>query len=275
MKSEINYIVNPGIFLACTEKKQRLLEQIIPEHILTHVFTGKVTVTTADKTYVLCAGQTALFSRNKLAKFTKEPDGETPFKAATVFFEQSVLREFYMDLALEKLRRANDPGVLQLEQHTLIDNLFQSISLYADQNDGFISDELALLKVKEAITVVRTIDQRADLLLSDFSEPYKTDLVDFMSKNFMFNIPIARFAYLTGRSLATFKRDFQKTFGTSPQKWLTETRLQKAHFLIAEHHQKPSQAYVEVGFENFSHFTYAFRQFFGYIPSSVFEPVNT
>ena len=274
MTGENNYIVHPEIFLACTEKKQRVIEQIIPEHILMHVYTGKITVTTADKTYVILQGETALFSRNQLAKFTKEPKGEMPCRAATVFFTQAFLQTFYMDLPLEK-QKANYPGVLQMKQHALLDHLFESILFYANQNDAVITGELALLKVKEAITVVRTINKNADFLLSDFSEPHKTDLADFMQKNFMFNIPISRFAYLTGRSLATFKRDFQKTFGTSPQKWLTETRLQKAHFLIAENNQKPSQAYIEAGFENFSHFTYVFRKFFGYTPSSIFEPVNT
>jgi AraC-like DNA-binding protein len=71
-------------------------------------------------------------------------------------------------------------------------------------------------------------------------------------KNFMFNIPIARFAYLTGRSLATFKQDFQKIFYTSPQKWLTVKRLELAHYLIAERQQRPSQAYIDASFESFS-----------------------
>jgi AraC-like DNA-binding protein len=93
-----------------------------------------------------------------------------------------------------------------------------------------------------------------------------------MEKNFMFNISISKCAYLTGRSLATFKRDFQKAFGTSPQKWLTEKRLQQAHFLIAEKRRKPSQAYIDAGFENFSHFTYAFKKFSS-MPASKTSPI--
>jgi AraC-like DNA-binding protein len=44
-------------------------------------------------------------------------------------------------------------------------------------------------------------------------------------------------------------------------------RLKEAHFLIAERNQKPSDAYIEVGFENLSHFS--FKQMFGYNPSSL------
>lgn len=263
--SEVSYVTQAGIFFSCLEKKQSVLEQIIPEHILTHVYEGKASVTTADKTYILSAGQTALFSRNQLARFKKEPDGQVPYRAATIFFTKSFLQQFYAALPLPK-QKAASAKVLEIENHALLDNLFQSISLYSNT---VIPDDLALLKIKEAITVIRMFNKDADTLLSDFSEPHKIDLSDFLNKNFMFNISISRFAYLTGRSLATFKRDFKKTFDNSPQKWLTEKRLRLAHFLIAEKNRKPSQAYLEAGFESFSHFTYAFKKFFGYNPSSV------
>jgi hypothetical protein len=42
----------------------------------------------------------------------------------------------------------------------------------------------------------------------DFADPGKTDLREFMLCNYMFNIPINKFAELTGRSLSTFQRDF-------------------------------------------------------------------
>ncbi|PWT74573.1 MAG: AraC family transcriptional regulator, partial [Bacteroidetes bacterium] len=100
-------------------------------------------------------------------------------------------------------------------------------------------------------------------------EPGKIDIAEFMLKNYTFNIAIERFAYLTGRSLATFKRDFQKAFNMPPQKWLLEKRLKQAHFLIAEKNCKPSDIYLEVGFENLSHFSNSFKQHFGYSPSSV------
>jgi len=268
-------IVHPGVFLSCTEKRQLILEQIIPEHLLVHVYAGKIIVKTSEKTYSLSNGQSALFARNQLAKFVKEPDGDIPFKAATLFLTQPFLQSYYKDLSISRVRKSTQSGVLYLANHSLLDDLFHSVSLYADQDETFLHSELALLKVKEAITVLRLLSKDADLLLSDFSDPHKIDLAGFMQKNFIFNIPISRFAYLTGRSLATFKRDFQKVFGTSPQKWLTETRLRQAHYLIVEKKQRPSQAYIEAGFENFSHFCYAFRQLFGYTPSSINELVST
>ena len=78
-------------------------------------------------------------------------------------------------------------------------------------------------------------------------------------------------AYLTGRSLATFKRDFDQIFHTSPARWLYQQRLAEAYYLLREENKRPSDVYHEVGFESLAHFSHAFKQLFGYSPSTVSE----
>jgi len=82
-------------------------------------------------------------------------------------------------------------------------------------------------------------------------------------------MPLDKFSYLTGRSLTTFKRDFNKIYGATPQRWLTKRRLKLAHYLLSESKQKPVEVYREAGFENLSHFSYAFRKQFGYAPKEI------
>jgi len=107
------------------------------------------------------------------------------------------------------------------------------------------------------------------IVLFDFSEPGKIDLEAFMNKNFHFIVELKRFAYLTGRSLATFKRDFEKTFHLSPSRWLQQRRLQEAHYLIKERDATPSDVYLNVGFEDLSHFSFAFKKQYGIAPSKI------
>ncbi|MDQ1165566.1 AraC-like DNA-binding protein [Flavobacterium sp. SORGH_AS 622] len=107
-------------------------------------------------------------------------------------------------------------------------------------------------------------------ILFDFNEPGKIDLEAFMKKNFHFNVQLDRFAYLTGRSLATFKRDFQRIFEVSPSRWLLQKRLQQAYYLIKEKGKTPTEVYLEVGFEDLSHFSFAFKKQYGLSPSKVF-----
>ena len=90
-----------------------------------------------------------------------------------------------------------------------------------------------------------------------------------MLQNFHYNVPIEHFAKLTGRSLAAFKRDFNHIFKTSPRKWLQEKRLKEAYHLIQQKRRKPTEIYLELGFENLSHFYTSFKQKFGVTPASI------
>ena len=51
--------------------------------------------------------------------------------------------------------------------------------------------------------------------------------------------------------------------------WLKKKRLDEAYFQISKQHLKPSEVYLEVGFEDLSHFSFAFKKEFGRSPSEV------
>ena len=106
-------------------------------------------------------------------------------------------------------------------------------------------------------------------MLGTFSEMGKIDLEKYMEEHFMYNLPLERFAFLTGRSLTTFKSDFKKVFNNTPGKWLTEKRLQLAYHKLSMEKQKITDVYHSVGFENLSHFSFAFKKAFGHSPSSL------
>ena len=90
-----------------------------------------------------------------------------------------------------------------------------------------------------------------------------------MIKNFHFNVKLERFAYLSGRSLAGFKRDFEKIFNSSPSRWLQQKRLQEAHYLVKEKGKSASDVYLDLGFEDLSHFSFSFKKTYGVSPSKL------
>jgi AraC-like DNA-binding protein len=128
---------------------------------------------------------------------------------------------------------------------------------------------MGILKVKEGIKLLILALPVLRNFLFNFSEPYKIDLEKFMLRNFHFNIPIDKFAQLTGRSLAAFKRDFQKSFDSPPRRWLQEKRLDAAKHLIEHKHQKPSAIYLDLGFESLAHFSHSFKKKFGMTPKEL------
>ena len=130
-----------------------------------------------------------------------------------------------------------------------------------------MTDEMGILKVKEGVKLLLLAMPGLRNFLFDFSEPYKIDLENFMLGNFHFNVPIEKFAQLTGRSLAGFKRDFQKIFGMAPRHWLQEKRLTEARYLIESKNKKASAIYLDLGFESLSHFSHSFKKKFGKTPT--------
>tara|TARA_Y100000815_G_C13319881_1_gene491891 strand:- start:1184 stop:1615 length:432 start_codon:yes stop_codon:yes gene_type:complete len=140
---------------------------------------------------------------------------------------------------------------------------------YGENPQTQVSITLGKLKVQEAIELLLQAKPELKDFLFDFSDPHKIDLEKFMSLNYQFNVPVEVFAKLTGRSLAGFKRDFQKTFGTSPRKWLQEKRLSEAHYQIKKYNKKPSEIYLDLGFESLSHFSNSFKNKYGLRPSQI------
>lgn len=113
----------------------------------------------------------------------------------------------------------------------MIPNFIRSLSPYYNQT-GAIDETFSDIKREELLTILLKIKPELANVFFDFSIPEKIDLEKFMLQNFRFNVTVERFAYLTGRSLSSFKRDFTKIFNTTPSHWLIKKRLEEAYFLI-------------------------------------------
>ena len=140
---------------------------------------------------------------------------------------------------------------------------------FSHELESEFPESLATLKIEEAINILRLIDPSVDSVLANFDVPGKIDIIDFMQRNFMFNMSLEKLVYLTGRSLSTFNRDFKKLFHTTPQRWLTGKRLELAYYHLSEKKKKPTEVYLEVGFEDLSHFSYTFKKKYGISPNQL------
>ncbi|WCT12954.1 helix-turn-helix domain-containing protein [Mucilaginibacter jinjuensis] len=265
---EIAGAANIGdIFISCKKEKHYSREVILPRPALVRVYAGEMRIASADRVFTFYAGDTILLPRNQLGRLSKLPLNGEPFKSISIVFSREKLQQYYSTHQINVVQE-NIPKLKVLPEHPLLDSLFDSLLPYFKLAD-VLPPDIAVFKVEEAIRVLRAVDENVDSMLGQFEEPGKIDLVDFMDKNYMFNLSLEKFGYLTGRSLTTFKKDFKKAFKITPGKWLTQKRLQLAHYQIVEKNRKPSEVYFDVGFENLSHFSFAFKKQFGYNPSAL------
>ncbi|MBT1705392.1 helix-turn-helix domain-containing protein [Chryseosolibacter indicus] len=251
------------VFISCKKEVHYSREQMLPQPALVRVISGGIRIAAADRSYRFFAGDTILFPRDQLARMSKLPLNGQSCVTISVIFSKYRLEQYYKEIK-PMAERSHEPIIFA--DHLLLQSLFNSLQPYFELADALPAD-IAACKVEEAICILRAINPAADGLLGHFEVPGKLDLVTFMEQNFRFNLPLEKFGYLTGRSLTTFKKDFKRAFNTSPGRWLTHKRLELAHYQIVEQRRKPSEVYLDAGFEDLSHFSFAFKKHYGYSPS--------
>ncbi|MGN6637907.1 MAG: helix-turn-helix domain-containing protein [Mucilaginibacter sp.] len=260
--------IRPAIAYSCYTIRNREGEQFIPEHVFTYQVSGTMIMNDGQRKYIFSPGDFRMGRRNHLIKFNKLPPEGGEFKSFSVRFDQEFLRNFSIEAGYQSEKHQNSNAVLELKPDLLFKHYFLSLEPYKDLNEAR-DKNLIDLKLREAVMLLLKVEPQLKDILFDFSEPGKIDLEAFMNKNFHFNVGLDRFAYLTGRSLATFKRDFEKIFQLTPSRWLQQRRLQEAHYLIKEKGRSASDIYLDLGFEDLSHFSFAFKKQYGLAPSRV------
>lgn len=245
-------------------------EQFIPEHFFFYLLKGTMSAYDREQAYHLNTGDCGLARKHHLARYLKRKV-DNQFEKVAIVFDEPFLRSFQEK---HPIPATGDPeadssgSVVMLEKNEMIENFIQSLAPYY-HGDSSLDETFADVKREELLLILLQLRPSLANVLFDFGTPEKTNLAEFMNKNFRFNISLERFAFLTGRSLSSFKRDFKKIFETTPNHWLIQKRLEEAHYLIQHEHRKPVEVYLEVGFENLSHFSYVFKKKYGVPPSNV------
>lgn len=228
---------------------------------------GRFTMETASEKFSITQGEMLLVRKNQLGELTKTPLNGEDYQTIVICLKEELLRQIALEEQIEIGRKYIGPSNILIPGNDFLQAFFQSVIPYVRHSEEKITNAVGMLKVKEAVLLLlHTMPELKDFLF-DFSEPYKMDLEKFMLNNYHFNIPVEKFARLTGRSLAGFKRDFQKTFDTSPRHWLLDKRLIEARHLIEKKNRKSSAIYLELGFESLSHFSHSFKKKFGKAPT--------
>ena len=230
---------------------------------------GQLTLDTSSQQISTRQGEMLLIRKHQLATLTKTPTPGGDYQTIVLFLQDELLRKIALEEQIQVRQKYTGDLNILVPGNDFLKGFFQSVVPYVRRPEEKVTEALGILKVREGVQLLlHTMPGLKDYLF-DFSEPHKIDLEKFMLGNFQFNVPVEKFAQLTGRSLAGFKRDFQKLFGMSPRQWLQEKRLTEARHLIEHKHKKPSAIYLDLGFESLSHFSHSFKKKFGKAPTEV------
>lgn len=258
----------PGvIFYSYLSTQRRQKACFWNHHTLILQVSGEFSLETSEQSISMGSGEMLLIGKNQLGTLTKTSGENGSYETIVISLQEDLMRKIALEEKITSDGKYVGKPNLLIPSNEFLQGYFQSIVPYARSSGATMTDEMGMLKVKEGIKLLLLALPALRNFLFHHAEPYKIDLEKFMLNNFQFNVPIEKFAQLTGRSLAGFKRDFQKAFDLPPRQWLLSKRLDAAKFLIECKHQKPSAIYLDLGFESLSHFSHSFKKKFGLMPS--------
>lgn len=244
-------------------------EQFIPEHLFFYLVKGAMSGYYGGRNYGLQPGEYGIARKNRLSRQNHARNEERAEKIIFVF-DEAFLRTFQEKHKIVATHFRSEESFLQLKANKLIPNFIQSLAPYYNEK-GQMDKAFFDVKREELLFIVLQLDPSLSGVFFDYGTPAKIDLEEFMNRNYQFNVSVSRFAYLTGRSLSAFKRDFFTIFNDTPSHWLVRKRLEDAYFLIDKRSKKPSEIYIDLGFEALSHFSFAFKKMFGETPTELSE----
>lgn len=247
----------------------------VNDHTLVYVYSGELEVIFQNHKTIVGADECIFLSRNNRVTFSACPAKGVEFKGTFLTLSRQFLIRYYHEMDKTLLPSCNIkrmPNVYKLPMNLPVNSLFKALTSFfmAWQNPTLQYMEL---KECEAVEGLMDINIRFCANLFDFLSPWKIDIMEFMNQNYTEELSLSEMALFTGRSLATFKRDFKQITTLSPQRWVTQKRLETAYQWINEG-KKISDFYFLLGFKSLSHFSTAFKRQYGISPNELLNKLT-
>ncbi|MFK7970335.1 MAG: helix-turn-helix domain-containing protein [Bacteroidia bacterium] len=181
-----------------------------------------------------------------------------------------VLKELYLGelpTIIERQKAADRSQVVASSD--VIARFIDSLEFYF-QNPSLVNDDLLGLKIKELILLLvqsKNIDSILELVADSYA-PQTVQLKEVIALHLFSNLKLEQLAQLCNLSLSSFKREFKKEFGDSPNQYIIGKRIEKAKELLSLTDLPISEVAYETGFQDQLYFARLFKKKVGITPSS-------
>ncbi len=242
-------------------------EGYISRHAISLVLSGEQRIRTFDDELIrVQAGQLAIISRG-LYFVSDLLSGKKPFESLLFYFDTTSVQQFLAKATVTEAHPQRSPGHLVLPTSVAVSQLAQQL-FRLGQDSPDLPDSYLEVKIQELLLLIYA--QSSAQVLTDLfmrmAVPRRRQLRPFMEQHALKPLKVTDYAYLTGRSESTFRRDFKSQFRESPQQWLREQRLNRAAELLQTGRHSVTEVAQLIGYDNTSYFIRAFRQKEGQTP---------
>lgn len=242
-----------------------------PQHVLFNILKGTLNLRIADQTFHFESGSMLLVKKHFMGYYSKSWTVEEAHSEVQAIVFQD---EFLKDILEEIEAPTESQGELELKAffeiapNQILTSLFSELkSLFPDTD----SIELAKAhqKTKQAIMGLLKENPKLIHIFTWITDQSRASLPAFVDHHYLSGKSIEELAYLSGRSLSTFYREFHKEYGESPSKWVMKRRMIHAYELVKNTDQTLTEIAYSCGFQDLSHFSKRFKKYFNSSPSSL------
>ncbi|NOU99450.1 helix-turn-helix domain-containing protein [Paenibacillus planticolens] len=253
---------------ACAYSDIKTGRMYLQEHVLLVVLEGVYIVRYGDQEYTVRKNEMALLHKGIVVEYEKygEADSRHILDYMMFFLKDELLHDF-MKISSLPVSESVSPAAAAV--HPVNERLLSytaSLKPYFAEPEG-IQDELIKLKMLELLFDILDADQGLLNQIMQLRQQRPTSIVEVVEKNLLNPVSLQDLAYLSGKSLSTFKREFRKIYNEPAFHWIRNRRLEKAKELLTHSGISITEVCLATGFENVSHFSKVWKKKYGVSPS--------
>ena len=241
----------------------------LEQHLLYVVLGGSVRLTCGRQSWTVGKNQMILLRKAHSVSYEKQGSPETGLFESQLFaINDELLKDFLTTQQVNIQQMTEEIGAQVSTMSGRLVAYCWSLSPYFD-DPSQVNPGLLRLKVMELLYNVMDCSKNIFRQMLQLRQPAKVDVHRVVEDNYTSPISLEELAYLSGRSLSSFKRDFQSIYGESPAKWIREKRLARAKQILQSSRLSVADVAYCLGFENPTHFSRIFKQQYGISPSAL------
>jgi AraC-like DNA-binding protein len=185
---------------------------------------------------------------------------------AVILYPSQVEEIFEFDLTQSNY--SIDYNIKQIEVDRLLSNFRESINILLD-NPELADESIIQTKLKEFVLLIaKSQDAPSQLdFLSALFKPLDIEFKSTVQHNIYANLSLDELASLCHLSTSSFKRKFKEVFKTSPKKYISQKKIEKAAVLLKTDSLRISDIAYDVGFDSLATFNRNFTAIYGKSPS--------
>ncbi|RAJ83083.1 AraC-like DNA-binding protein [Chitinophaga dinghuensis] len=252
-------------------KQRRMAEKrriFLREHTLIFVLNGYKLLHTDEGTIKVEAGS-VFFVRKGFHILSDIVEDGTDFKSLLIYLSDDHISKFLHKYGDQFPAPPQNTAQMVFPLTPSLETFSQQFMQYFSAAPSTLGPLLPLKLFELLLLLLATPQQTAFAgLLQDIAAAPSLDIEWVVRRHLFEPLGLDELAKLSNRSLAAFKRDFQRHFQTSPRKWITTQRLAYAHKLLLNSDKQVAEIGLECGFEHIPHFISLFRQQYGLTPQA-------